>query len=521
MRGYRHLKASGDLARLTGVKEELTRTDLKSINTRVSKLMFGAGRCDSEIATRQYMLIRVCGLGLNKALLASLSAPGASVVYPLPSEWIDIVKKHGFTVSRTQCLIRWYGYVFLILGYGALKSLERIFSSAKEIVSPSLPKLGKFVYFEMLSKANLPQPAKDGRSFDVISWYLGNANSFNDLDSICHSVKGADSSAVEGVQVLSVPSGVLPLSSSSGLLRYVGWCFAAIFLAVFDLLRGRWWHAFMFNEASQAAIQRMQSPNLLAAEYMFHNSNWIYRPLWTYEVVQRGAEITFYFYSTNIEPFKSPDGYRNYPYGLKAISWPRCLVWDEYQARYIHGATDGRVETQVVGPVWFHTSSEEMPPTNVDGIALFDVTPYRASLYVTLGVDPEYYLPETSNKFAEDSYRLAVKNGCSIFWKRKRDVGKLAHPKYTAVVDKLSERDGVVVVDTNVSAFRVIEASELVISLPFTSTAQIAQELGKPTCYYDPTGMVQKDDLAAHGIPIISGPNELDEWIRDQRRVEL
>ena len=49
--------------------------------------------------------------------------------------------------------------------------------------------------------------------------------------------------------------------------------------------------------------------------------------------------------------------------------------------------------------------------------------------------------------------------------------------------------------------------------MPFTSTAQIARELGKPACFYDPTGMIQRDDQAAHGIPIIIGRVELQAWL--------
>lgn len=49
--------------------------------------------------------------------------------------------------------------------------------------------------------------------------------------------------------------------------------------------------------------------------------------------------------------------------------------------------------------------------------------------------------------------------------------------------------------------------------MPFTSTALIAKELGKVSIYYDPTGLIQKDDRAAHGIPIISGKKELKNWL--------
>jgi polysaccharide biosynthesis PFTS motif protein len=72
-------------------------------------------------------------------------------------------------------------------------------------------------------------------------------------------------------------------------------------------------------------------------------------------------------------------------------------------------------------------------------------------------------------------------------------------------------------VEPEISAIRVIESSVAVISLPFTSTAIIAKEMGKPSIYYDPTGLLHKDDRAAHGITIISTRDELDNWLSFQK----
>jgi polysaccharide biosynthesis PFTS motif protein len=104
-----------------------------------------------------------------------------------------------------------------------------------------------------------------------------------------------------------------------------------------------------------------------------------------------------------------------------------------------------------------------------------------------------------------------------MLWKRKRKVKKetsFAHPSYLSSVERLSRYENVISVDPDISANRVIEASTLVISMPFTSTALIARELGKPSCYYDPTGLIQQDDRAAHGIEIIRGPEELTRWLK-------
>ena len=69
--------------------------------------------------------------------------------------------------------------------------------------------------------------------------------------------------------------------------------------------------------------------------------------------------------------------------------------------------------------------------------------------------------------------------------------------------------------DPEISAVKVIEQSDIVISIPFTSTALIARSLGKASAYYDPTGMIAKNDAAGHGIPLLSNYKELFHWVSE------
>jgi hypothetical protein len=39
--------------------------------------------------------------------------------------------------------------------------------------------------------------------------------------------------------------------------------------------------------------------------------------------------------------------------------------------------------------------------------------------------------------------------------------------------------------------------------------------IDKVSIYYDTTEVIQKDDRAAHGIPVISGISELTNWFHD------
>ena len=69
--------------------------------------------------------------------------------------------------------------------------------------------------------------------------------------------------------------------------------------------------------------------------------------------------------------------------------------------------------------------------------------------------------------------------------------------------------------DPGISAYRVIQAADAVVSMPFTSTALLAREIGKPTAYYDPSGILQPNDPAAHGILVIQDYKKLVEWFQN------
>lgn len=520
MRGYRFLIKSKSLSRIADLNRSLTIQPLDIKVKRFSKYIFGEGKGQAEIVCRQYLLTRVTGLNLNRALLHALGKPGSPVVYYLPPDWRETIQKKGFKIAPLITALLWQAFVGMMLAYGVLRIAKIILSSIKAACYQSTQQLGCYVYFDGLALGNLPQPCRDGRSHDIITWYMQWADRVSNLDTICHGVISADRKAVNGTPVVPVEAPTPPLTRIGSIVHFTLWSLGAILIASWDYLRGRWWHALLLNQAALAAQVRKQNPERLAKDYLFHNSGWIYRPLWTYEAESRGARITFYFYSTNCEAFKQLEGYPPLPYGWQAMNWPNYLVWNKYQADFVRRAVGETANISVVGSISFSTSAEEMPEFSGRGVAVFDITPTRSSFYRTLGMDFEYYVPNTCLSFLHDIQQVTSDAGYVMLWKRKRKLkneSSFAHPAYLTFAECLSEAENVIIVDPDISANRVIEASKLVISMPFTSTALIARELGKPSCYYDPTGLVQKDDRAAHGIEIISGPKELANWLKSIR----
>lgn len=513
MSGYRFLKATHSLNMIRNINQAFTNHHLNIKQEHFSKYIFGSGVEQAEIISRQYLLLRCAGLNFNKALLHTLGKKDSLMAHYLPADWRAIIGKQGVPIAWIRTIVLWNVFIIIMLLYGYMIVVRIIGYSLYASLRKLSCSLGRYVYFNELTAGNLPNPGIDGRSHDIITWYMQWNERNHNIDTLCHGIKNAESSSVNGTPVFSVSTIIPPLKRFGSLVSFLIWGIGASLFATFDVVRGRWWHALLLNQAALAAQVRFQDPTQLAKDYMFHNSGWFFRPLWTYEAERHGARIIFYFYSTNCEAFKQPGGYPPIPYGWQAMNWPQYLVWDEYQANFVRRAVGDAANINIVGPIWFHTSSEEMPAFSGKGVAVFDVTPHRSSRYQTLGAESEFYVPETCVPFLYDIQQITEGAGYRMLWKRKRKIGSVAHPKYRLFAERLSKAENVIIVDPDISAYRVIEECELVISMPFTSTALIARELGKRSCYYDPSGLIQKDDRAAHGIEIIHGSEELSAWL--------
>jgi polysaccharide biosynthesis PFTS motif protein len=514
-RGYRVLKSSSRLGIIGEIKNSLTESQIAACERKFHPKILGSAAGSSELALRQYLLVLIGGVNINKALLRAAGTPNGVVSHPMPKDWRSIVRLHGFDVSEWSCKIYWAAFVLGMWGYGVIRTL-RIMAEGLRSRQRSRPDASCSAYFSNLSKANLPKNEADAGSYDIVSWYVQWPGKSLTISAVSHNVLGVPPMQLAGLPV-SPQKGPLPRLVGAGeLAAYALWSlFATLFSAV-DAFRGRWWHAVLLNQAAYAAQARYVPNATLASVYMFHNSDWIYRPLWTYEVERQGKEVVMYFYATNTETFKRPEGYPPMYYGYRAMNWPRYLVWDEYQADFVYAATAGVGRLDVVGPIWFQGKAGEVPCEAGLSVAVFDVTPTRSSWYRLLGLDSEFYVPETVNAFLRDIlYAVSQQHG-RMLWKPKRDVSRAAHPRYRTYIEHLASVSNVTLVDPAISAISVIHAATVTISLPFTSTALLARHMGKPSVYYDPRGMVESDDRAAHGIPVLSGPDALETWLKAQ-----
>ena len=78
------------------------------------------------------------------------------------------------------------------------------------------------------------------------------------------------------------------------------------------------------------------------------------------------------------------------------------------------------------------------------------------------------------------------------------------------LISKLN--NSIEIIDPNVSAVKLAKNFDACISLPFTSTSRIFDNLGKKAVYFDPVGYFKKKHKAAKNIQILND-DELKNWV--------
>jgi polysaccharide biosynthesis PFTS motif protein len=512
MRGYRILQQQNKTDYIHLLKHQISNTHLNVPHQEISKTIFGAGVLKAELILRQYLMVKIIGLKFNETILCSVTKPNEKIAYPLPNQWIKILQQNGIKVSEIKSHFLFFTLclkmIFIGIGYGLYLSINSLLKLRDEKVSNQ--KNG-IVYFDSLSASCISNKPNDN---NIISWYLQYKNRLKNVEFIFHSVKNMDNVLVDNVNVNFYSKAIVLFGSIKSIIYYLGWIIKSTIIALFNLLCGKWWNVIIYHEASKAASVKMQKPQFLANQYLFHNSNWLYRPLWTYEAEIKGSEIIFYFYSTNCESFVQKGKKFIQANNWQLINWPKYLVWDKYQSDFIKRFDMNSPVIDIVGPIWFSSSQYlGIDILSKNTIAVFDVQPMRDSFYQTLGSDFNYYVPRTSNSFINDIYEATRNSDFQLFFKRKRDIGKYAHSSYLQNLEKFKSQTNFIFIDPNVDASKIIENCFAVISMPFTSTAIIGKLKGKPSVYYDPHGRVIKNDPAAHGIEVLIGKEELCTWL--------
>jgi polysaccharide biosynthesis PFTS motif protein len=514
MLGHRTLRTEGRLDIIRKVKRELGRQQLAGNSLSLPAFFTGAVKENLPIAIRQYLLLRRGYVRLHFALLKQVG-DGKRFSYSFPADFRKVIADNGFRINNALSGVLFTADVFLQWIRGIVSIVQILFrqltGQLKNAGSASAP----YIFFSGLQSSNLPKPGPDGKSYDIISWYLKQHPGLPKTTALRHTVSDHPSLQYCGYTIAYQQEPFAGTLSFWNLFRFAGWAFATTITSGILALAGNWWYAYLLPELSISALVRFAGEKQIAQTYLFPNNGTVYRPLWSYEAEKKGSHIVHYFYST-FEEFKLPAGYIPNSIYWNLLNWPHYMVWDQWQEETIRQNVSFPGEIDITGSIWLSSSSDPMPDIPEQSVAVFDIPPIRTSLHfgISTVIDLGYGTPDVPVRFIKEIAAAASSHGYKVVQKQKREIGKASYKSYRQLIDNLTAGKQVIQVQPETSPVQVIEKCSAVLSMPFTSTAIIARELGKPSAFYDPMGVIDKNDKGAHGIPVLSGRDELENWFR-------
>lgn len=500
-KGYTILKKRGMLDQLTYWESVLAKTSIHGVNIPFANGLFGEYSINVELSVRQLLVTEILGVSLKKSILRSIGT-NRPLVHPLPKEWRAALLEQNVSLSKAGCCILWILYSFKYLLRGVLYSLKSIALCRQQ------SNLGEHAFFDRLSNnlnGECVSSCPDAKN--IINWYIQWDGRVKSIENICHSVDTNPDFFLGKFRVVKTDG--LPYLNVSQLFRYTLFIiYTSIFSFLFFIFKP--YSGFLYKEIIKFKRVELSSQHLLAREYLFNNSSLYYRPIWTYLAEKKGSRVLFYFYSSNNTIFTTG---KNSPTQNQwfLMSWNHYLVWDKYQINFLKRMGQGRAKVEEVGPIWF-LSSEKRVSLDPNAIAVFDVTPMRPTASMAYGLAEEYYSYQVVKSFLDDINIAAGRNNTSVAHKAKR-INIFTDKRYKAKLKQLKGEKTYHSVHPSIDIYKVINATKASISLPFTSPSIAAKLLNKPSAYYDPTGRIQKNDIASHGVEVLTSMNELQEWI--------
>jgi polysaccharide biosynthesis PFTS motif protein len=276
----------------------------------------------------------------------------------------------------------------------------------------------------------------------------------------------------------------------------------------------------MFSEILLAKCFLYADKSVTAEQYLFNNLNITYRPLWTYSAERKGASVIYFNWAASFSDFLSDEGYKSTDLGEKLMSYTEVLQWSPQYAAYLKSIFSSEWTTvKVVPPIYYSDSGIIPEPSVKPVIVVFDVTPQRRFFHDVIVPFVEYRTVENGRKFLEDLYEVARELGFEIVWKAKRSFTTHHSKEYIKFSNNFVKLPGVIAADPGTSAFRLVQKADFVVSMPFTSTSLIGDVYKVPSAYYDPSLIIKKNDRGANGLALLSGKEELKQWIVKNKKI--
>lgn len=248
------------------------------------------------------------------------------------------------------------------------------------------------------------------------------------------------------------------------------------------------------------------------------NSIWAAQPLWTRSFTQAKTHMLWYSQAPHTMMYDTDD-VKGEPPHVRWIRVDTHWVWTHSMADYLRARGQAGSTIEVIGPILWYLPELRTPPPGEISVLVFDVPALGDNTMLMLGEITNNFHPDKMRQFMADVVALRLQleqtlgRPVSIHLKRKRTYRPQYSREYFDFITKLAEEGVVMLYGPAENIYSIVSASHLVISYPYTSAAYVAEALGVPSLYYDPTRKLMPEYFpeSKQAVRFASGVNELTE----------
>ena len=442
----------------------------------------------------------------------------SSLIFPLPSEWQKSLQESGTKVNNTFSLILYYFfliYSFFIGLYFFFKIVIKYLYF--NLFYKTQVTFNKFTIFKNINSSKINLTSKT--QYHLLNWYR------DKIDKDAHIV------FLSSLNKNKQHNDKLAEANDEFFLFYKDFnLFKFIFLFLKSLIEFRKfslieYNLLLFKDLIELNFYRSLKTNKInRILFVWTNNN--YKPLWVYEVEKKGTEVVIFFNGFINEIRLNSHLKFDYDHeGLKDMTWSNYFVWDQASLKFLTQKIEKKINIQITGPSYFSDTDKdfELPKKSV---VIFGYENHKRNIGINTISEYEHCNenfigakePNLLKFFYNDIYDVAIQNNFNVVIKRKNQLNQLEIKRNKYFFDNFFLKPNVISIDSNISAFRLVEKSYINISLPFTSTGLIGSVYGKKSIYYDPFKWIQKNDPSGSNLPLLSGKDELEEWFHNLKK---
>lgn len=251
--------------------------------------------------------------------------------------------------------------------------------------------------------------------------------------------------------------------------------------------------ALLAKEVAYTRIARALDRNGMIGAIVLTCSVWANQPLWLRGLQRAKVHMIWYSQAPQSATYVSDDVKSDAP----QVPWIRVdthWVWTRSFEQYLRRVGRGEFSVETVGPILWYLPEVTSPATSdAFNVLVFDVPAVNDDVMLMLGEITNNLHPNNLRAFMSDIAALKrdlereTGRAVNVRWKRKRSYTEQYAKEYFDELDVLEASGVFSFAPPHENIYTATAHSDLVIAYPFTSPAYVAERLGVPAVYYDPT----------------------------------